>query len=189
MGGRSLIVFNARNYPCSIFRRTFRKWHVSVCCGNLSGDHARSIREPEVKQSMQFAPRTFSVDDVPFTVTFGAEGAYVVATLRAGDPKYALLADSLTAAWKLFPVELVESLCDRRFVRVGEFYSIMYGDADDGADPDVVSILDDEEELDVNAAFFSSVVIGLAKTHLAVVGQEHFPWFNRLTPAAKAKIT
>lgn len=138
---------------------------------------------------MQLTPRTFSVDDVPFTVTFGTEGAYVVATLHAGDPKYALLADSLTSAWKLFPVDLVESLCDRRFVRVGEFYSIVYGDADDGADPNVVSILDDDGELDVPTDFFSAVAVGLAKAHLAVVGQEHFPWFNRLTPAAKAKIT
>lgn len=141
--------------------------------------------------SDKLAPRTFSVDGVTFTVSFGVELEHVVASLGVSDPRYNFLAYCLTTTWKLEPLKLLESLCDHRAVQVGEFYRITYGDDPDHGEgnPLDVNILDDADELDVPSAFFSEVVIQMAKLHLQVVGPIHFPWFPELSAAAKTKIS
>jgi hypothetical protein len=139
---------------------------------------------------MQFPPRAFDVHGIRFTVRYAKEGAFVVAILDCGEPTHDLLASCLTACWKLFPVDLLESLRDRRLVRVGEFYTITYGDgepppgSEEFREDCCVNIFDGERELDVTESFFAAVVTNLAKGHLDLVGRDHFPWFDRLTPAA-----
>lgn len=137
------------------------------------------------------AARSFSVDGIVFTIVFGVEQGYIVASIDVGNPGYQLLADCLTVTWNLKPVELLESLCDGRIVTVGgEFYTITYSDDPDHGegDPSGVNIFDGETELTVPSVFFSAVVAEVARIHLQTAGQVHFPWLATLSPAAKAKI-
>jgi hypothetical protein len=137
---------------------------------------------------MAHAAHSFTVVETSFTVTFSEEGAHIVATLTADDPRYDLMAECITVAWRLVPVELLESLCDRRLVQVGEFYRITYGDGED-VPSDQVNIFDGEAQMDVGSAFFAAVVTSMTKAHLRLVGKSHFPWFERLTSAAKNTIS
>lgn len=137
------------------------------------------------------APRHFTVDGVIFTMTFVTEQGYVVAAIDVGDPACRLLAECLTIAWKLRPVDLLESLCDHRAVTVGEeFCTIIYGDDPDNdeGNPSGVTIVDGENELSVPVAFFTALVLQMAKTHLQAAGRVHFPWIGALSPAAMEKI-
>ncbi|WP_147413621.1 hypothetical protein [Pseudorhodoplanes sinuspersici] len=134
------------------------------------------------------AARDFSVDGVVFTVAFDVEPAHIVVTIDGAHPGFQLLADALTVLWKLRPAELLESLCDHRVVG-GAFYTITYDDPDHGENgPSDVTIIDGETELNVPSAFFSAVVVELARIHLQAVGKIRFPWFDALSAAAKAKI-
>jgi hypothetical protein len=137
---------------------------------------------------MAHAAHAFSVEGTSFTVTFSEEGAHVVATLTADDPHYDLMAECITVAWKLMPVELLESLCDNRLVQVGEFYRVTHGDGED-VPVGQVNIFDGEAEMDVASAFFAAVVTSMAKAHLRLVGKSHFPWFDRLSPAAENTVS
>jgi len=139
----------------------------------------------------ELSPRRFSIDGVAFIVSFCIEQDQIGVAIDAADPHYELLADCLTIAWKLKPVELLESLCDHRVVTVGgEFYTITFGgdpESSDG-DPSDVTICDGETELNVPAAFFAAVVVAMAKIHLKTAGRAHFPWFAKLSPEAMQKI-
>ncbi len=133
---------------------------------------------------MPYEPVTFSVAGQVFTVSFAEDGEHVVALLDAQDSNWDPLTECLVVAWKLFPIPLLESLCDRRVVQVGEFYTITFENI--AGSRENVSINDGETELIISAAFYTDVVLNMAKAHLARVGDGHFPWFARLSEAAKS---
>lgn len=132
----------------------------------------------------------FDVDDVAFRVKFAVEVDYVVATLQPLDPEFDLLGPVLTMAWKLDPVNLLESLRDGRPVTKGEFFTISSNDdPDDPEEPVGVNVYEDDKALNVQPEFFREVALELARAHLDVVGEDHFPWFEDLSPEVREWLT
>ncbi|MBS2033590.1 hypothetical protein JST97_01275 [bacterium] len=135
---------------------------------------------------MKLTPVEFQVEGVAFQVTFGVEVDYVVATLHAPE-EYRLLGSVLTMAWKLAPVQLLEGLLDSQPLSRGEFFTISYNeDPNDPEEPVGVNIYEDEEHLNLSRSFFREVVLELAYAHLDLVGEEHFPWYEDLSPEVRA---
>jgi len=135
---------------------------------------------------MKLTPIEFSVEGVSFQVTFAVEVDYVVATLHA-PPDFQLLGRVLTMAWKLAPVQLLQGLVDSQPLSRGEFFTISYNDnPEDPDEPVGVNLYEDEEHLNVSRTFFTDVVLELAFAHLDLVGEDHFPWYEDLSPEVHA---
>ena len=142
--------------------------------------------------SRQTLQHRFSIDGVGFIISFGIEQGHLAVSIATDEPRYELLADGLTAAWKLRPVELLESLCDHRAVPVGgEFYTITYDDDPERKEdqaPDVI-VFGGDAEVRVPSALFSAVVVEVARFHLRAPDAAYFPWLTRLSSAARARIS
>ena len=90
-------------------------------------------------------------------------------------------------AWKMTPVDLVESLVDGRELRKTELFRIYHNeDPDDEDEPLGVTLYEEEKELTVTPEFFHDVVVEFGGAHLDLVGADHLPWFEDLSPAARA---
>lgn len=129
------------------------------------------------------------MDGVAFRVEFGVESGEVIASLLVDQSEYQLLGSVLTMAWKLVPIDLLESLLDQRRLNQTELFLISYNDDPDDEDEEVgVNLYEDEQHLAVSPEFFHDVVLEFAHAHLDLVGSDHFPWYPELSDQARALI-
>lgn len=118
-------------------------------------------------------------EGVSFRVQFHVESGEVIARLLVDQSDFQLLGSVLTMAWKLTPIDLLESLLDQPRLNQTELFLISYNDADDEDEAVGVNVYEDEQHLVETPEFFLDVVIELARAQPGPGRQRPLPLVPR----------
>ena len=123
--------------------------------------------------------------DLVVSVNFAYERDHLVALIGAPNP---VLASCLTAAWKLVPDQLIESLIDHRDVTYGEFFTFSYevGPDRDPEETEGVHIREDENEIVIDLETFQTLIVKLARLYFSKTDPSALKWPSGLSASARA---